>query len=203
MININYSSIQTVKQKFSRLLLLFACTIYAKAIPPHGKAFSLYFPSLPPSPHSEDTYLFHSKRVCRRKLAVKQAVSNVNLTIESGRIFCLLGHNGAGKTTLIQLLTGIIPPSSGSAHLFGYLVTNSSEFAVFRRFLGFCPQFDILYDNLTAYQHLLIFSRLKSMAINKESLLELLDSVGLRNVRPHSPHSPFSLFCVNECEFYH
>jgi ATP-binding cassette subfamily A (ABC1) protein 3 len=43
----------------------------------------------------------------------------MNLTIYNSQIFALLGHNGAGKTTTLSILTGLLEPTSGSAHAFG------------------------------------------------------------------------------------
>lgn len=53
------------------------------------------------------------------------------------QIFCLLGHNGAGKTSTIQMLTGMLEFSSGSANVFGKDV--SSEMDEIRKFMGVCP----------------------------------------------------------------
>ncbi len=49
-----------------------------------------------------------------------KALSDLTLNIKSGEVFCLLGHNGAGKTTAIQLITGILKPTSGSANIYGH-----------------------------------------------------------------------------------
>ena len=49
-----------------------------------------------------------------------RALQGLNLAIESGEVFCLLGANGAGKTTTIQLFLGFIEPTSGSANIVGY-----------------------------------------------------------------------------------
>ena len=48
-------------------------------------------------------------------------VSGVSLAIYEDHITCLLGHNGAGKTTLINVLTGLTPPTHGSASIYGYV----------------------------------------------------------------------------------
>jgi ABC-type multidrug transport system ATPase subunit len=48
------------------------------------------------------------------------AVDNLSLKINEGEVFCLLGHNGAGKTTVIQLITGILKPTGGSASIYGH-----------------------------------------------------------------------------------
>ena len=49
-----------------------------------------------------------------------RALQGLNLAIEAGEVFCLLGANGAGKTTTIQLFLGFIEPTSGSANIVGY-----------------------------------------------------------------------------------
>ena len=80
------------------------------------------------------------------------AVDQVNLRIEEGTISGILGPNGAGKTTLIMMLTGLIPPSSGSAEVFGYDVVKDS--LEIRRKVGLLPEGFGFYDHLTAKQNL-------------------------------------------------
>lgn len=54
-----------------------------------------------------------------------KAVENLSLNINGDEVFCLLGHNGAGKTTAIQMITGILKPTSGEAVIYGHdLVTD-------------------------------------------------------------------------------
>ena len=55
-----------------------------------------------------------------REYTEKQALKNVNLKIESGKIIGLIGSNGAGKTTLLKILAGLIYPSTGSARVLGF-----------------------------------------------------------------------------------
>ena len=55
-----------------------------------------------------------------REYSEKQALKNVNLKIESGKIIGLIGSNGAGKTTLLKILAGLIYPSTGSARVLGF-----------------------------------------------------------------------------------
>lgn len=43
----------------------------------------------------------------------------MTLSIKENEVFCLLGHNGAGKTTVINMITGILKPSSGTAFIYG------------------------------------------------------------------------------------
>jgi len=60
------------------------------------------------------------KSLFYRKWKYKQALSNINLTVQPGEILGLLGANGAGKTTLIKILSGIIHPTSGQARVLGH-----------------------------------------------------------------------------------
>ena len=53
-----------------------------------------------------------------------KAVQNFSISIGQNEIFGLLGHNGAGKTTTINMLTGMIKPTSGDAHIYGNSLVN-------------------------------------------------------------------------------
>ena len=55
-----------------------------------------------------------------KKFGEFTAVDNLSLKINQGEVFCFLGHNGAGKTTVIQLITGILTPSGGTATIYGH-----------------------------------------------------------------------------------
>lgn len=73
-------------------------------------------------------------------------VHGVNLAFDRG-IVGLLGPNGAGKSTLMKLLAGLIQPSRGSALLFG---VPAYQATMVRRRLGYCPEHDGVYEELTA-----------------------------------------------------
>jgi ATP-binding cassette subfamily A (ABC1) protein 3 len=81
------------------------------------------------------------------------AVNGLNLDLFQNQVTVLLGHNGAGKSTVINMLVGMISPTSGTAVFPGGLDMNT-EMATIRRGLGVCPQHDILFPQLTALQHL-------------------------------------------------
>lgn len=83
------------------------------------------------------------------------AVAGVNVKMYDSQIFCLLGHNGAGKSTMISMLTGLIKKSVGSARAYG--VDMFEEMEDVREFMGVCPQHDVLFELLTAREHLDIF----------------------------------------------
>ncbi|XP_063824930.1 phospholipid-transporting ATPase ABCA3-like isoform X2 [Ostrinia nubilalis] len=95
----------------------------------------------------------------------KKAVDNLNLRMYENEITVLLGHNGAGKTTTISMLTGMVPPSSGSATINGYNIVSETELA--RKSLGICPQHNVLFPDLTVAEHIIFYSRLKGVPENK------------------------------------
>lgn len=97
------------------------------------------------------------------------AVQDLSLDIGAGELFTLLGHNGAGKSTLISMLVGILAPSSGFAQVAGLDIEKDMQ--EIRRNLGYCPQHDILWEELTAMEHLLLFSQLKGRS-RSEALSE-------------------------------
>lgn len=82
----------------------------------------------------------------------KQAVADVSFTVEKGEILGLLGPNGAGKTTTLRILSGYLPPSSGSVRIAGYdIVTHSLDA---RRRMGYLPESVPLYTEMTAHDYL-------------------------------------------------
>ncbi|XP_063533945.1 phospholipid-transporting ATPase ABCA3-like [Cydia strobilella] len=87
------------------------------------------------------------------------AVNNLCLDIYDGQITVLLGHNGAGKSTTISMLTGNTEVTSGSVWVAGYDI--SQQTAAARANLGFCPQHNVLFNELTVREHLEFFGRLK------------------------------------------
>jgi ABC-2 type transport system ATP-binding protein len=104
------------------------------------------------------------------------AVNNLSFTVMPGQIFGLLGPNGAGKTTTIQLLLGLITPTSGHACLFGLDVRQHRR-AVLQR-VNFSSAYVSLPTNLTVWENLYVFARLYGIRKPQKkiaSLLELFD----------------------------
>ncbi|KAL3199551.1 hypothetical protein MRX96_013496 [Rhipicephalus microplus] len=91
-------------------------------------------------------------------------VSNMNLEASKGYITVLLGHNGAGKTTTMRMITGQLAPSSGSVFIESQDVNVNSRAA--HESLGVCPQSDIHFRDMTVFEHLYFFSRLKKVPYN-------------------------------------
>ncbi|UJR36135.1 hypothetical protein I4U23_028869 [Adineta vaga] len=122
----------------------------------------------------------------------KKAVENLSLKLYENQITALLGHNGAGKTTTINVLTGIYPPTNGTASIYGRDIT--TEYEQIRKNVGLCPQEDILFDFMTVREHLQFYGRLKGNMSSKEldrDINELLSSMGLW-IFQHEPVSSLS-----------
>lgn len=107
------------------------------------------------------------------------AVKGVWVNLAKDQLFCLLGPNGAGKTTVISCLTGITPLTAGDALIYGYSIRSSVGMSNIRRLIGVCPQFDILWDALSAQEHLHLFASIKGLhpstikSVTEKSLAEV------------------------------
>jgi ribosome-dependent ATPase len=93
------------------------------------------------------------------------AVDHVSLSIERGEIFGFLGSNGCGKSTTMKMLTGLLPPSEGTATLFGQSVEAGSMEV--RNNLGYMTQAFSLYGELTVRQNLVLHTRLYHLPPDK------------------------------------
>ncbi len=93
-----------------------------------------------------------------RTFGENRAVDGMTFTVEPGEVFGLLGPNGAGKTTTVRLLNGILPPSGGSARVFGLdPVTEGDQV---RQRTGVLTETPALYERLTARDNLAFFGTL-------------------------------------------
>jgi len=91
----------------------------------------------------------------------KIAVNNLAFIVKAGECFGLIGPNGGGKTTLVNVLSGLYPTTSGSASINGYSITERLTDA--QRYIGVCPQDSVLWDELSGYQHLVYFAKLRNL----------------------------------------
>ena len=110
------------------------------------------------------------------------AVDHVDFRIERGEIFGFLGSNGCGKTTTMKMLTGLLPPTEGTALLFGKPVKGGDVES--RRRVGFMTQAFSLYTELTVRQNLVLHARLFDLPPDKSAkrVAELLTDFGLEQV---------------------
>ncbi|KAM3868024.1 ATP-binding cassette sub-family A member 2 [Diretmus argenteus] len=110
------------------------------------------------------------------KTGSKLALNKLSLNLHENQVVSFLGHNGAGKTTTMSILTGLFPPTSGSATIYGHDIRTEME--RIRQNLGMCPQHNVLFDKLSVEEHLWFYSRLKGMAeedIRKEMDKMIMD----------------------------
>src|ERR1043166_514156 len=107
------------------------------------------------------------------------AVDGVSFSVEHGEIFALLGPNGAGKSTLIRILTTLIPPTAGSARIYGHDVTKEST--AVRNVIGVIPQAMTSDLELSVEENLLIYAQLYGVSRERRRRLmgELLEEVEL------------------------
>ena len=97
-----------------------------------------------------------------------QAVDSVSFNAYQGQITALLGHNGAGKSTTMNVLTGMLSSSGGSAIINGYNIDN--QMSSIRQSLGLCPQHNMLFGDLTVAEHLILFGILKGLSMSEAKM---------------------------------
>ncbi len=86
-------------------------------------------------------------------------ISDINWTVDEG-VVGLLGPNGAGKSTLMKLMTGLIRPSRGTIKVFGEEPHRSAEA---RRRIGYCPEHEGVYNDLTALEFVTVMAELSGI----------------------------------------
>jgi ABC-2 type transport system ATP-binding protein len=130
-------------------------------------------------------------RNLRKVYGDQEALQGLNLRVESGEIYCLLGANGAGKTTTINLFLNFIAPTSGEALVNG--VDVAAHALETKRWLAYIPEQVMLYGNLTGLENLEYFARLGGHeGYSRADYEGFLDRVGLqrdaagRRVRTYS-----------------
>jgi heme exporter protein A len=107
------------------------------------------------------------------------ALRDVKLTAERGACLALIGRNGAGKTTLLRTVAGFSRPGRGKITIFGKEPRDTEA----RRRMGFIGHGISVYDELSAFENLLLYGRLYSLPDPKRSAMEWLERTGLARVR--------------------
>jgi ATP-binding cassette subfamily A (ABC1) protein 3 len=115
----------------------------------------------------------------RKVYPKKTAVKDVYFGVPAGQCFGFLGVNGAGKTTTLKILTGDVTPSQGKAYIGGYDIAHYP--AQVRRLMGYCPQFDAIFDLLTARETLYFYGKIRGIPANrmKTMVAFLIDRLSL------------------------
>ena len=115
------------------------------------------------------------------------AVDHVTLSIERGEVFGFVGSNGCGKSTTMKMLTGLLPPTEGSAFLFGRPVSGND--LTTRRQVGYMSQSFSLYSELTVRQNLVLHARLFHVPASEidARVDEMVQHFGLESVLDQLP----------------
>ncbi|WP_332835692.1 ATP-binding cassette domain-containing protein [Microbacterium suaedae] len=125
-------------------------------------------------------------RALQKRFGRQTVLDGVDLSVEPGEIFALLGPNGAGKTTLVNILTTLVRPDDGSAHVAGHDVVRSPV-AVAQR-IALTGQAAAVDEVLTARENLVLFGRLSGLSRREapgraDELLDRFDLADAANGR--------------------
>ncbi|XP_069511180.1 ATP-binding cassette sub-family A member 9-like [Ambystoma mexicanum] len=118
-----------------------------------------------------------------------EALRGLLFDVYEGQITALLGHSGSGKTTLLNILSGLSAPSDGVVSIYKHVRSEIEDTLQFGNMIvGFCPQFDIKYDNLTVKENLRLFSKVRgipSKEVEREvqCILNGLDITNIQDTR--------------------
>lgn len=110
------------------------------------------------------------------------AVNRLNIEVKSGEIFGFLGPNGAGKTTTINMLTGLIRPTSGTAYICGYDII--TQIRRVKAVTGLMPDTPTIYEGLTGRQFVRFIARLygvdpEEAELKMDELFEIFELSGV------------------------
>lgn len=108
----------------------------------------------------------------RKEYGTKVAVADVSFAANRGEVVGLLGPNGAGKTTAIQILLGLVTPTSGTVNIFGMSI-EKERIKILQR-CNFSSAYIWLPDNLKVRENLNVFAALYQIKKQKEKIDELL-----------------------------
>jgi heme exporter protein A len=112
-----------------------------------------------------------------RAFGVRKALDGVDLVLPERAFLSVFGPNGAGKTTLIKVLTTLLNPTSGTAHVLGMDVVRDA--VELRTHIGLISHNPLLYPDLTAEENLLFFADMYGVEQPHVRVSELLEAVEL------------------------
>ena len=112
----------------------------------------------------------------RKRFGEIHAVDGIDFALAPGRIYGLLGPNGSGKTTLIRLLTGLAHATGGEARILGTKMPSRQALGQ----IGYMPQAEAIYPDLSVGENLAFFARLEGHADNAaiDRVLDLVELSG-------------------------
>jgi len=107
------------------------------------------------------------------------AVDHLNFEVREGEILGIIGHNGAGKTTTLKMITGLVAPTTGTIRIMGMDIDR--EGPRIKSQIGYLPEENPFYENMTVTEYLMFFSELYHIPRNiaRNRIYELLDAMDL------------------------
>jgi len=117
----------------------------------------------------------------KKQYGSHMAVDGVSFEAKQGEILGLLGPNGAGKTTTMRVLTGFMPPTSGTASVAGFDVMNDSMEV--RRRVGYLPEKVPVYPDMTLFNYVAFVAKLHNVKNHKQKVEAVLDRFDLLDRR--------------------
>ena len=120
-------------------------------------------------------------RHLRKAFGTLKAVDGIDFELKQGEFLTVFGPNGAGKTTLIKILTGLTQPSSGTAKVAGFDVTEGHP--EMRKEIGVISHSTALYADMTPLENLIFFARMHGLEQPKDKSLKVIEEVGLSRRR--------------------
>ena len=133
-------------------------------------------------------YIIETKHLTKQ-YGTQKSVADLNIHVQKGRIYGLLGRNGAGKTTTMKMLLGLTKPTNGDVLLWGKSL-HGNEKKVLPR-IGSMIESPGFYPNLTGTENLSIFATLRGIP-NTHAIQDALDLVGL----PYKDKKLFSQYSL-------
>ena len=135
-----------------------------------------------------NNYIIETKNLTKQ-YGTQKSVADLNIHIQKGRIYGLLGRNGAGKTTTMKMLLGLTRPTSGNITIFGKQLKGNEKKILPR--IGSLIEAPGFYPNLTATENLRIFAMLRGVPSN-HSIEDALNLVSL----PYKDKKLFSQYSL-------
>jgi ABC-2 type transport system ATP-binding protein len=97
-----------------------------------------------------------------KRYGESEAVRELDLDVPTGQVVALLGPNGAGKSTTVKMLCGMVPPTAGTAEVFGLDVVRES--VEVKRIVGYVPESGAVFETLTGWEYLTLVAALYHLA---------------------------------------